>query len=291
MSKYRIHIKAYSWHFFVLSTLFTLIMCFFTSTAIVELGEYEITVIEVLQITTRQDRIDYHCSARSIIQRAADNQWFSVVFPLMVSLPYIFTFFEEIESNMYRTALIRTTKRKYINRMFFNNAVFGAGAVTLGYSIFTAVIYILFPHTSEISDYETGQPQVFFHQTLKTDSELWATIVRLFTFFVFAVITAQLCLVLVLVFRNIFRGVGIPMVMFYMMDKIAYQTVTNLNRTSFDEKNYRWFAMSPAILLGSIESWFYCFEINLVWYYVICAALLAILYFICRFVCLERVMI
>ena len=278
----RCKIRPYSFGLFALSSALTVVMCFLSPCIIFEENILDTNVFEILMRTTRAQRLDYCLLAFGLLGNASSNQWFIIAIPMLTALPFLLTFDEEIESNFYRSSLIRMSKRQYINRMFFGNALFGAGAVTVGYCVFAAIGYALFPRFGECIDRETGEPMVFSRPGLDTSSEAVGVLIRIVVFFTFAILLAQITLAFTLIMRNKFKGIGLPMVLFFMIDKIAMTLF-------YDTLDSRYYALSPSQSLGNIELTFDTFDTDFIWYFPIWLGAVAAMYLLCGFLCKRRV--
>lgn len=256
--------------FWIAAPIGAIVLFFLSGCAIERAGSVEeMTLIEYIFSTTRAERTEYGFRAFSNLHGAIDT-WFIIILPLLVSLPFLYPFEEAISGGFYRFQVSRWNYRKFIFKSQLQNSLIGASAVTAGYAVFAVIIYMLFPRYSQIV-YGDGSAVEYRDGLFGINNEAFGLLLRFAIFFVFAMIVAELCMLTTLVTMNKFKAIGIPMTLFYLMDRISYILLCR----DFDE---RYSALSPSMIMSSSENWFSSFNISSAWLFVGLAAIYAVLF-------------
>lgn len=88
----------------------------------------------------------------SVVQNARSG-WFMMFSPIISAFCFVPLMTVEREENAMRFQIFRTSKLKYFVSEFFAGAISAGTATALGYAIFAAIAFPLFPSVSEMSDF------------------------------------------------------------------------------------------------------------------------------------------
>lgn len=88
----------------------------------------------------------------SVVQNARSG-WFMMFSPILSAFCFVPLMTTEREENAMRFQIFRTSKLKYFVSEFFAGAISAGAATALGYAIFAAIAFPLFPGVSEMSDF------------------------------------------------------------------------------------------------------------------------------------------
>ncbi len=222
--------------------------------------------------------------------------WTAVFLPMLTSIPYLLLFASEMKGT-YRLKITRIGSfNRYWNRVFFKSGLLGAGCVTAGYTIFSIVVFAYFPHMSEYpieaSNPTDSYAQFAVRQPLNgtlnrlfnnTESELLYWLERAINVFAYSFLVAILCLLLYLLIMNRYKAIGMPMIIFYLVEQFS-------TRKSHETFNPKYNILSPRWLLINAGQIFSIFKINDLWYIVFFVLAAALMYLAGRTLFRKRVM-
>lgn len=222
--------------------------------------------------------------------------WTAIFLPMLAAIPYLLLFASEMKGN-YRIVIARIGSfNKYWNRVFFKAGLLGAGCVTAGYAIFSATVFSYFPHMSEYPVEAPLGANTFEMMAVRrpltgiinnlfgnTESELLYWIPWAINIFAYSFLIAILCLLLYLLIMNRYKAIGMPMIVFYLVEQFASQKMT-------DTLNPKYQILSPRSLMINAEYTFSNFGINGFGYLIFFALASAIMYLAGRALFRKRVM-
>ena len=111
----------FSFGLIVASILFTLTLCLTTSYSVSGASLPKKTILQLIfscEHSKFLDNILY--SAPYISGVVSGNQWIIILFPLLVSMPFLLQFSDEFESGFYLMKQMRSTFTAYWNHIFIN---------------------------------------------------------------------------------------------------------------------------------------------------------------------------
>lgn len=222
--------------------------------------------------------------------------WTAVFLPMLAAIPYLLLFASEMKGN-YRMVIARIgCFNKYWNRVFFKAGLLGAGCVTAGYAIFSATVFSYFPHMSEYPAEAPASADIFQTMAVRrplsgilnnlfgnTESELLYWIPWAINIFAYSFLVAILCLLLYLLIMNRYKAIGMPMIVFYLVEQFA-------TRKMIDTLNPKYQILSPRSLMINAEYTFSNFGINGFGYLIFFALASVIMYLAGRALFRKRVM-
>lgn len=222
--------------------------------------------------------------------------WTAVFLPLLCSTPFLMTFASEMKGN-YRLKISRIGSfNRYWNKVFLKSGLWGAGCVTAGYAIFSAVVFAYFPHMSEYPAEPKAMNDVFSMMAVRrpldgtlnklfnnTESEFLYWLPTAINIFTYSFLVAIMCLALYLLIMSRYKALGMPMIVFYLAEQFS-------TRKMFETLNPKYDILSPRFLLINAEQIFSLFKINGFRYLVFFALAAVLLYFFGKTLFRKRVM-
>ncbi len=223
--------------------------------------------------------------------------WSAIFLPMLASTPSLLHFAEEMKGN-YRLKIARIGSfKRYWNRVFFKSGLLGAGCVTAGYVIFSMVVFAYFPHMSEYPIEASNLTDSYARYAVRrpldgilnrlfnnADSELLYWIPTVINVFAYSFLVAVLCLLLYLLITNRYKAIGMPMIVFYLVEQFSSRRIS-------DTRNPKYYILCPRYLFIHAELTFSIFKINGLWYLVFFALAAIAFYFAGRVLFRKRVMI
>lgn len=217
-----------------------------------------VTVLYLLRVTEGQEQQFYFRILLNGLQNNAGstasewlysaNLWFTILVPLMAAVPFLFPLEDSLQGGCWRAQVSRTGIRGFLLRSHLANLAAGSGFVTLGYAVYALLCYICLPNRSDMN-YDTGD--VTYYRAMPDPAELGGILLRLLTFALVCMLTASFCMLTMQLTKNKFRGIGIPMILNYLLDTLAGKLVVQTE--PFDQ---RWELLSPSSLLSNTDAWF-----------------------------------
>lgn len=98
-----------------------------------------------------------------IVVQNARGSWFTLFAPIIAAFCFVPTMCVEREQNAVRFQVFRTTKLNYHISQFISGVITGGLAMALGYIIFAAAAFALFPSVSEINGFADMMPDMEFN--------------------------------------------------------------------------------------------------------------------------------
>ena len=222
--------------------------------------------------------------------------WIGVFLPMIVSIPYLPLFAYEMKGN-YRLKLSRFGGfNKYWNNVFFKSGLLGACSVMAGYMIFSAAVFMYFPHMSEYPEEASVGADWFSMMAVRfpldgtlnklfgnTESELLYWFPTAMNIFAYSFLVAVLCLLLFLLIMNRYKAIGMPMIVFYLAEQFS-------TRQLYEHLNPKYQIISPRSLLINAEYTFSSFGVGGFGYVIFFALSAVLIYFVGRAIFRRRVM-
>ncbi len=189
-----------------------------------------------------------------LIQAGVSGNWMSVLLPVLVSIPALFSFADAEQSGYWRFLSCRQSRRQYARRSCLTVCISGIAAIVLGYLLFSACI--LWKYPSPETYYIDGEPmptQLSVNPLCKLLGKESVWLWLLLRFALTALVSwlcILVCLVVYSLTQNRYQAIGVPLIGTYLLNNIASSLFVNHN---WDE---RFYLLSPKELLSSSEFWF-----------------------------------
>lgn len=222
--------------------------------------------------------------------------WSAIFLPMLTSVPYLLHFAGEMKGN-YRLKIARIGSfNRYWNKVFFKSGLLGAVCVTAGYVVYSIVVFAYFPHMSEYPAEAINSADMYTQMAVRRplngtlnrifnnpESEFLYWLERAINVFAYSFLVAVLCLMLYLLIMNRYKAIGMPMIVFYLVEQFS-------TRKSLETFNPKYNILSPRWLLINARQTFSTFKVNGLWYIVFFALAAAVFYFAGRSLFRKRVM-
>ena len=275
----------YTYAGFAVSAALTVILLFMTPYT--GSWDYKIepgpVIVQILG-NDRQIFLDSPNHSAALVCQSGGAVWFTMLLPLICSLPFLPLLSAELKGN-YRLKLSRERSSKdYWNRTFFRSTLFGAGAAAAGYLIFCAAIYCVLPRNSDFPDRATlvegsrewlrGRLELggFLNGLFSTQNEYVFILNQTVNVFLYSAAVSAFCLLLYLIFMNKYRALGIPVMLFYLADRITDELAFSLHRWAWP--------LNPKYLVFQTETALSEFPgVGPGWYFAIIAIPVLLFYF------------
>jgi hypothetical protein len=217
-----------------------------------------VPVMYLLRVTDDEEKQSYfrillngllskaNCTAGGMVY--SSDLWFTILIPLLIAVPFLFPLEDALQGGCWRLQVSRTGIRGFLLRSHLSNLLAGSSFVTMGYAAFVLLCYICLPNRFDFN-YDTGE--VIYYRTLPDLAELGGILLRLLTFALACALTASFCMLTMQLTKNKFRGIGIPMILNYLLDTLSGKLV--VQTVPFDN---RWELLSPSALLSNTDAWF-----------------------------------
>lgn len=226
---------------FFISAILTFIIAMLGTVSTIEYGD--MTVLEF--IITGKNKTSGSPPAVSGLSYALTGIWFSILIPLLVSLPKLFPFSDCIQSGFWRFNTIRSGRNKFSFSCWLAVVLNGASAVTVGYFLYAIVIIVAFPKNTDAAMYDFNP----LCKLLECESVWGVALFKMIILFIFSAMTASICIALYVLTENKYKSIGIPLIIYYIL--------TSLSESIFRKTgNMKIYIISPQNLIGSADFWF-----------------------------------
>lgn len=281
MKNILIMIKPFKTPFFI--ALFTFILCILSPYYISGTDIPNNTIFSHILYVKKADFLESFLFSFPYIGKAiSGNRWFIILLPLLSASPYLFRFSSELETKFFRFALIRMSYAQYWVSSFMKNGFFGSFTVMLGYFMYIVVVIINFPSPNEYPNEMMIPLNSYLNRIFETDNALLFLLSQALILFVFVFIVSEICLILYLILHNRYKAIGLPMIVFYLLDQVS---ISLFRVNNWDT---RYDIISPVNLVFYTENSFSSFGMDIYWYYLFAALTISGLFVIGYILCKRR---
>lgn len=156
-----------------------------------------------------------------------DMEWFVVALPLIAAFPTIYDFAEQWFGGSYYQLISRKSRFRYAAESLVKAALSGFGAMTMGIFLYAALISIKFP---PLKAYQLNPEESMTAMAYgATDLERWSYFLKaVFHTGLLAAVAAMFCTVLVIVLKDRFLAVSLPVLAEYFSIKLSGIYTTHL---------------------------------------------------------------
>lgn len=274
----------YSMGLYGLTVIFTIILCFSTQYYVSGVNIPNYTIIQHIMFSNRKDFFNsilysapYMCNAISV------NQWIIILIPMLSAIPFLMQFADEF-CGFYRLKLIRMSYNAYWNKVFLKNGICGASAVTIGYIFFSIVIFAVFPHIDEYDNEEIFLLNSPLNKAFQTQSEFIYWLNQAINIFAFVFLISQVCLILYLIFLNRYKAIGLPIIIFYLLDQISNSLFMA------NDMNGKYYIIGPNNILFYTEFSFESCGLNYWWYFIFIIIITSYIYILGKKIYRKRIL-
>lgn len=164
-----------------------------------------------------------------------DMEWFVVALPLISAFPTIYDFAEQWFGGSYYQLISRKSRLRYAIENLAKSALYGFCAMTIGILVYAALISVKFP---PFSAYQLNPEESMIAMSYgATALDRWSYFLKaVFHTGLLAAVSAMFCTILVIVLKDRFLAVGLPVLAEYFSIKLSGMYMNHLyNKYGFSE--------------------------------------------------------
>jgi hypothetical protein len=174
--------------------------------------------------------------------KAYDNfDWFPILLPLVAGFTSVSYLFEEQNSNYIRYVSMRSTKSKNVLVSMCSSGVSGGLAVVIGVLLFGVLVYCIYPNVESYT-YPLKEGDITLYYLYPDQSILknrvYFLVVKLVFLFLTAYLNACFTYLCLVIFRNKFIALTVPIVVNYVTTKIITSLSIDLMLNYGYDSNY-----------------------------------------------------
>lgn len=168
-------------------------------------------------------------SAQMIFNCFMGYRWFTIILPLIVSLPGIVSFCDEYASGYKRFYMIRMSKKSYAISKAVSSWVTGILIAILSVMFFALLVHIIFPDVSrypgffdDINCYGSfyRMANMYIGDSATVKGRVWIALVETSCLAITCGLYSILSLCIAVLVKNKFLSLCIPVIVFYFGEKI-----------------------------------------------------------------------
>lgn len=245
---------------FYICTAFTVVLCFCAGIYRDPINNNEYSVIKSLMEFNREFMLNDKSFCSYSVAERGSGSWLSMFIPIISAFAFIPLVCDESESRFVRFSVFRSSKFSYRTSKFLTGCISGGLAVMLGYIIFTASVYVLFPNISEYSPEAQAmlrEELSYIYPEASKHGHVFLLGIKSLEMFLYGAVSAVPSVMLTCLMRNKYLVMCIPFFLKYAVT----QTSVRLSARAFSDwenPNIRLsnFAsvISPDALLGVFTS-------------------------------------
>lgn len=226
---------------FYLCIAFTAVLCFSAHIYIDPVNNDRYSVLMFLRSFDREFMLNDACFCSFSVMLKGAGSWLSMFIPIISAFAFVPLVCDEYEARSVRFEIFRSSKLSYRASRFVTAFICGGVAVTAGFAIYTALVYMLFPG---ISEYGAEKREMFeqmysyaFPEIIRGKYHI-AVVKKLLAIFFYGALSAVPAITLTSLVRNKYLAMCIPFFMKYAADqtcvKLQSQALSDLENA--DEK-------------------------------------------------------
>lgn len=183
-----------------------------------DISNQDITVLQAFLQYSREEltSLGEFAGAYRVAQAFRSSDWFIVFLPLLASLPRITDFAEQWLGGNYYLAISRGTRKRYALTVMRDAALSGFLCVSAGIILYYLFVYLKFPHDSM---YMASAEGVALGMT--SADRLWALAFPVLHTGLLAAVASMICTVLVVLIKDRFLAVSLPVLLEYISWKLS----------------------------------------------------------------------
>lgn len=184
-------------------------------------GESDSTVLQAFFRYSKSELFNMgeEGSAYYVTMGFRDMEWFIVALPLLSAFPSVYDFAEQWLGGSYYMLISKKTRMKYAIQSLLKAALAGFGVVVLGIFLYTLCVYLKFPkyHLYQLTPEESMAAISYGF----TDLSRWLSFLKsVFHVGLLSAMAAMISTVLVIVIRDRFLAISLPMLAEYFSIKL-----------------------------------------------------------------------
>ena len=265
----------YSIGFRIITVIFFAAVLLLTTYSVIDVDSPKYTILQHIFLSDKNKMMESILfSAPFVCNAISLNQWITIVFPLVSSMPFLMQFADEFNNGFYRMKLSRMSYCKYWTSSFLKNGSISSISLVTGYFIFVEVVYAFFFHIKDYPSEMQVQLNSPMNKLFHSSSDFIYLFNQALVLFVFTFLVSQFCMLIFLLLLNRYKAIGLPMIFFYLLDQISHILFIKYD---FDGK---YNIISPARVVFSTQSTFENLGMNYWSFYFWALILIAALYLV-----------
>ncbi len=223
---------------FYLCMLFTIALCFSAYIYTAENGD-RYSVFTVLKSFDRETMLSNENFSSFEVMHQSTQGWLPMFIPIISSFAFIPLVCDEYEAKSVRMEIFRSSKLSYNLAKFFSACVCGGLAVMLGFMIFTAVEWQLFPSISDYSPNIRGAYiEMLRYSDPFADRMALSVICKFGELFLYGALCAVPSIMLTSFVRNKYLVMCIPFFIKYAVGQVAlrFMMISAEDYSKYSEK-------------------------------------------------------
>ena len=136
---------------FYICIVFTVVLCFCTGIYTDSRNNNTYSAIKSLMEFDREFMLNSTLFCSYSVASKGAGSWLTMFIPIISAFAFIPLVCDHCESKFIRLSVFRSSKFSYRTAEFLTACISGGLAVMLGYSLFTGLVYVLFPNIDEYS--------------------------------------------------------------------------------------------------------------------------------------------
>lgn len=219
---------------FYICLAFTVVLCFCAGIYRDPINNNEYSVIKSLMEFNREFMLNDKAFCSYLVAERGSGSWLSMFIPIISAFAFIPLVCDESESRFIRFSVFRSSKFSYRTSKFLTGCISGGLAVVLGYIIFTASVYVLFPNISEYSPEAQEMLRkelAYIYPEASKHSHVFLLGIKSLEMFLYGAVSAVPSVMLTCLMRNKYLVMCIPFFLKYSVT----QTCTKLIARAFSD--------------------------------------------------------
>lgn len=226
---------------FYICIAFTVILCFSSNVYDDPITNDKYSAISAYLNFDKKFMLGNFTLCSLMVMRSGIGSWLTMFIPIISAFAYIPLACDEYEAKSVRFEMFRCSKTSFNISRFVTACITGGIAVTIGFMIYAALVYCMFPSYAE---YSTGQQQIIKSFLNNNSSYLAMLTSKSWQIFLYGVISVTPAITLTCIMKNKYLVMCIPFFLKYALDQ-----------TSLRLQSKSWLAYkSPNILLNKIAT-------------------------------------
>lgn len=153
------------------------------------------------------------------------NNWFPLFLPVLCAVPFI----RELSFEMKGAYRFRVTREKdfsnYYGKTFFRSVLSGSASVSIGYGLFSALVFIYYPHNSDYPEKAIDpnlQRNILdspLNNLFGSQSEFLYWLSTALSVFACAFLISAVCFLIYIALMNKYKALGYPLIVSFLSER------------------------------------------------------------------------
>lgn len=219
---------------FYICIVFTAVLCFCTAIYHDPTNNNEYSAIKSLIDFDREFMLNSTSFCSYSVASKGAGSWLTMFIPIISAFAFIPLVCDRCESKFVRFSVFRSSKFSHRTAEFLSACISGGLAVMLGYSLYTGLVYVLFPNIDEYStDLQTmlGEELSYIYPEASKRGHAYLLGIKSLEIFLYGAVSAVPAVMLTCLMRNKYLVMCIP----FFLKYVVTQTSTKLSARAFSD--------------------------------------------------------